>query len=131
MSLVVLMMDFLIFQTGKEAFHWRIIVPAPNTVHAGLNAMILQDLLVFPVCVLAALIGMMDQPQAWLTTLEGHPQRFDGQLTGHAIRHGPAHNPPRIKVHDYRQVQPTFFCRNICDISQPDPIWPFNVEIPF
>ncbi len=48
----------LALQGSEEAFHRGVVVPSPDAVHAGLDAMSFQQRLVPLVSVLAALIGV-------------------------------------------------------------------------
>jgi hypothetical protein len=65
-GLVAGMIDMIVhqftFQTAEEAFHERIVVRAPNTVHACLGTMFLQQRLTGSIRILAALIGVVDEP---------------------------------------------------------------------
>jgi hypothetical protein len=60
------MVDQLTFQRAEEAFHGRIVVPASDAIHTGLDAMVPQQGLIGAIRVLAALIGVMDETCPWL-----------------------------------------------------------------
>ena len=48
-------------QRAEEAFHGCIVIPGTDTVHAHLDAMVLQQRLIGAIRVLATLIGVVDQ----------------------------------------------------------------------
>jgi hypothetical protein len=57
------MMNQLVFQSAQEAFHWSVLVVAADAVHAGLDIVLAQQLLIDVAGVLAALLdqGCLDQ----------------------------------------------------------------------
>ena len=81
------MMDQFAFQRAEEAFHWRIVVPGADAIHARADTMVLQQDLIGTVRVLTALIGMVDEAGTWLTLANGHLQGTDGQVCRHPFRH--------------------------------------------
>ena len=130
-GLIDTMMYSLALQGSEEALHRGIVIPTPDAVHAGLEAMSLQHRLVLLVSVLAALIGVMNETRHWLSLLEGHLQRLDGQRTGHPLRHCPADNAARAQIQDGGQVEPPFQSRDVSDVGQPLLIRLFGGKVPF
>jgi hypothetical protein len=119
----------LALQRAEEAFHGGIVVPAANPVHTGLDIVLFEQLLVGVVGVLTALIRMVNETRTWLALTEGHLQRPQGQLSGHAIRHRPADNPARAQVQDAGQIEPAFQRGNVGDICQPLLVRPLGHEV--
>ena len=65
-SVVNGMMNQLVFQSAQEAFHWSVLVVAADAVHAGLDIVLAQQLLIDVAGVLAALIRVMNKARARL-----------------------------------------------------------------
>ena len=83
------MMDQFAFQSTKEAFHRSVVVIAADAVHAGLNVVLAQQLLINVAGVLAALVRVMNKARARLTLINGHIQCILNQSAGHPFRHRP------------------------------------------
>ena len=106
-------------QGMEEAFHGRVVVTVALPAHAAQQAMVLKQRLVIQGRVLAAPIGMQDQP-GWGTAPEqGHGQGRHHQLLGDPFRHGPADHGSGIEVQHDRQIQPTFACPQVGDVGHP------------
>ena len=69
--------------------------------------------------ILTALIGMMQQTRWGFAVLQGQLQRVEHQDTFQSRLHCPADDFARKQVHDGRQIQPSFGCGDVGDISQP------------
>jgi len=50
--------------------------------------------------VLAALVGVNQQPRPRLSPPHGHQERLEHQVGAHPEQHRPADDLPRIQVHD-------------------------------
>jgi hypothetical protein len=70
--------------------------------------------------VLAAAIGVVEQPWRGLSMSEGHLQGVGGQAGVETLLHGPADNSAAIKVHDGGDIKKTFSGRQVSDVSDPD-----------
>ena len=103
-------------QRTEEALHRRIVVPTTDTVHTGLDAVVLKQRPIRAVGVLTALIRMVDQAGPGLTLTESHLQGVYGQATRHLVRHAPAHDAPGVQVQDGGQVQLSFLGRDVGDV---------------
>ena len=99
-------MHQLALQRAEEAFHRRIVVPTPGTVHTGADAMVLWQQLVRLVSVLAALIRVVDEASIGPTLKESHLQGRCSQTTRHPMRHRPTDNEAGVQIEDGGQVEP-------------------------
>ena len=64
--------DQLSFDGFEEGFHNRIVVAVAFTAHGGMQAMVLQQLLVFMAAILAASVTVMDAALRRSPMDEGH-----------------------------------------------------------
>ncbi len=69
--------------------------------------------------ILFPLIGMEDQGRIGLSPLNGSPQGRTYQIMGEARTRRPADYLPREEIQDGREIQPSFFGRDIGDIGDP------------
>ena len=67
--------------------------------------------------VLAASVGMGQQPCVGQTPLHRHVQRVHDQTTLHVLGHRPAHDTPRVQILDSSQVQPALPSRDVGDVD--------------
>ena len=80
--------------------------------------------------VLAALIGVMNQPRTRAAAADGHLQRVDDKLMAHVISHRPADDPSRIGVLDGREVEPPLPGPEVGDVRDPQHIRTVRPEPP-
>jgi hypothetical protein len=66
------MIDQLAFQCPEEGLHRCVVIPTTSTVHAGLDAVLLQQHLIPLVGVLTALIRVMEEATPGRASLNGH-----------------------------------------------------------
>jgi hypothetical protein len=72
----------------------------------------------------------MYQPLGRPPALDGHRERVDDQLLAHMVGHAPAHDPPRERVLDGRQVQPAFPGPQIREVGDPQHVGLLRSELP-
>ncbi len=71
--------------------------------------------------VLAATIGVVDQPGRRLPTRQRHRQRVERELARHPLAHRPAHDPAREEIEDHGEVQPALQRPDVGDVRHPRP----------
>jgi hypothetical protein len=89
---------------AEKALHNGIIVAISNAAHADFTPLIRQLLLISSTGVLAALIGVVQQPSWWMSSGQGHLKVSFHQRRSHVIRHRPADHHPRIQIQHRGQV---------------------------
>ena len=81
-------------------------------------------------CILAAAVGVDDQPPAGTAVGDGHLKGLNDQFPGQIFLHRITCNPFRIEVNNRRQVQPGFIGIDIRDIRYPSPIGAISGKLP-
>ena len=120
---VASMMNQILLERSKEAFHRGVVVDIARTAHAGQRFMGGQKMLVASAGILAAAVGMVKQTGQRLAVRNGHFEGLGGQGVRQERFHGPANYQPRIQVQNGRQIQPTFSSIDVSDISYPFLVW--------
>ncbi len=72
--------------------------------------------------VLAAPVGVVDEPRAGAAGADGHRERIQGQFRAQVVGQRPADDAARMRVEEHREVQPTFGCGEIGDVPDPQTI---------
>ena len=121
--------EFL-FQGSKETFHGGIIPAVGAAAHAAGDPVFFQELLVVIASVLAASVGVRQQPLAWQTSLHRQLQRIDHEASFHVFGQGPADHTPRVEVLNGGQVQPALAGRDVGDVRCPRFMGGFRLELP-
>ena len=114
---IVLVIDPLRFEAGKERLHGRVVVTVAGPAHASHDLMLGQEGLIIMAGVLAAAVGMMEQTGRWPAGEEGHLQSIDGQLAVQAVAEGPANDPTREHIQDGCQIQPALSGWDVSDVN--------------
>ena len=81
--------------------------------------MLAQQLVVIVGTILRPTISVMNAAWWWPSDRDGHVQRLQGKTLLHAVADGPANDAPREKVNDRGQIDPTFPCPDIGDVTRP------------
>lgn len=101
-------MDQLLLERAEEALNAGIVPAIAFATHRREDAVLFQQGLVGPLAyLLAAPVGVMDQPGLGLAPVNRHHQRTNRQRLGHGSVHAPADDVPRVQAHDHGSVQPT------------------------
>ena len=85
--------------------------------------MLSQELPIAVGSLLAATIGMHDQPRSGLPLTERHRQRLVHQLGTPMVSHRPPHHGPRAQIQHHGQREPSLARRQIGHISDVHGIW--------
>jgi transposase-like protein len=76
-----MMLEAFGFERAKEALYQRMVIGIPPSTHAKYDSLAFQEAPVGRVCVLAAAIGVVNQPSAWPELAQGYVQcRLDQTL---------------------------------------------------
>jgi hypothetical protein len=73
---------------------------------------------------------VVHQPGGWLALCNRHVERVQDELGAQVVSHRPAHDPPRERVEDHREIQPPFAGALLGDVSDPEPVGPGRGEVP-
>ena len=79
--------------------------------------------------VLAALVGMVDQPAPWTPARERHLEGVDDERRAHVGRHRPADDQPGVGVLHRGEVQPALAGAQVGDVSNPQHVRPRRREV--
>jgi len=79
--------------------------------------------------VLAAPIGMMKNLTFGPLTAVSLVQSLQDQFLGHPLISVPAYDFARVQVHDARDIEPSFVCRNVRDVRHPDLVGSLRCEL--
>src|SRR5512137_1193198 len=101
-------MHLLNLQGMEEAFHGSIVITVALLAHATEEAVLVQERLIVQRGILAAPIGVEDQPRYGTAPEDGHGQGGYHQRPGDPLAHRPAHHGSRVQIQHYRQVEPAF-----------------------
>jgi hypothetical protein len=72
----------------------------------------------------------MDQARGGIALRDRHVERVQDELGAQVVGHRPAHDPPRERVEDHCEVQPSFAGALLGDVSDPEPVGPGRGEVP-
>ena len=73
---------------------------------------------------LASVVAVMDETGRRISSDKSHLQRIVDELCGHAGRHRPTDDHPRIYVEDDREVEPTLVGLDVGDVGEPQLVRP-------
>jgi hypothetical protein len=107
------------FQSAKTAFHRCIVEPISLPAHGLDHPGRAEDLAVGG-GVLAAAIGMVDEPGRRLLPLYGHGEGGDGQFRPHVVTHRPSNNFAGEEIAHGGQIKPPFGGGHVGAVGQPN-----------
>lgn len=84
-----------------------------------------QQRLILPTRVVAAPVTMVQQPRIWLPTPNCVHKRYQLQRRLHRS----AHNAPCVQIQHNGKIQPSFTCRQIRTVRDPDLIRSLDLEL--
>jgi hypothetical protein len=73
---------------------------------------------------------MHDEPCCRLALADSQRQRLVYEFRTHMIGHRPSHHRPRTQIEHHSEIQPTFACRKIGNISHIYFIWCRHRKLP-
>ena len=117
-------------QRSPQAFGRRVVQAVALATHRAAHSVGGQGSLEVRAAVLAAAVGMEDQPRRRMPPEPPHPQCIDHQRLFHVRLHRPAHDLPAKQIHHNSQVQPAFGLVDIGDVARPDAIRRARGELP-
>jgi len=121
---VVGVVNQLGLQGVEPAFH-RGVVPAIALSAQGRHEAIrFQQRAVITGGVLAAAIGVVNEPGSWALPLDRHGQCGDRQLLAHVMAHRPSHHLTAEEIQDDGELQPPLVGRDVTDVGEPDLVRP-------
>jgi len=125
----VRVVDQLLLERGEEALHRRVVPAIRSAAHAVGDAVLDKQALVVLAGVLAAAVGMCQQPLAGQAALHGHRQRIHNQAALQVFGHRPTHDASRVQILDGCQVQPALTGRDAGDVRHPGFVGLGGVEL--
>ena len=111
--------DQLGFQRLEERLDHGVVVTVALARHRDADAVAAQLGLVIDRAVLAAAIGMVDQPLGRTPHGESGLQGSDRQPAVQAVADRPADDPPREQVDDDGEIDPALPCPHVGDVDAP------------
>lgn len=84
--------------------------------------------LVLGIAVLDSLIRVVKERSRWFCSLNGFPQGTESEILVQFPIVFPTNDFPGVKIHDHREIEPSFLSGDIGDIRAPDDIWFFSLE---
>ncbi len=90
---------------------------------------LVQDRLTVVGGILAAAIGVVDEPGGRLAGAERHRQGRRGEFRPQVVGHGPADHPAGVGVEEHGQTQPALPGRHVCAIPEPEALRPRRREV--
>jgi hypothetical protein len=61
----------------------------------------------------------MDQARGGIALRDRHVERVQDELGAQVVGHRPAHDPPRERVQDHRQIEPALVGALLGDVGHP------------
>ena len=121
--------DELFFEGGEERLGDGVVVGVSAGAHRDRDPGLVRGAAERERDVLAALVGVVDQPWVGASAREGHPERVDDQGRAHVGGHRPADDQPRVGVLDGGEVQPALAGAQVGDVSGPQHVRTRRVEV--
>ena len=118
--------NLLVFDAFPEPLDQHVVDPTTLTVHADLDAVLLDQVDKLCAGKLAALVRVEDPRCAM--ALDGLFDRFHAKIGRHAVGQSPGQHPPGCPVQDRRQVDEAFAHRDVGDVHGPDRVGPADVQ---
>jgi hypothetical protein len=111
------------FEAAPKRFGVGVVVAVAAPAHALLRAVFGNQGFESGSRVLAALIGVHNEPGWRAAHDQGPAQRFADQVFGHRVAHVPADDFARATVEPHGQVEPaTALAGQVRDVAHPDPV---------
>jgi len=79
--------------------------------------------------VLAAAIGVVDQPRRRAAGAQGHGERVEGQRRAQVVGQRPADDAPRVRVAQHGEGQPARTRRQLRAVAEPEAVRPRRREV--
>ena len=109
--------DELGFQGLEERLHHGVVIAIPLAGHRDQDAVLVELGLIIDRAILAAAIGVMDQPGCWTAHGQGSAQSGESQVAMQPVAGCPADNPSCEQVDNDGEVQPAFAAPHIGDVG--------------
>lgn len=106
-------------QGVEKTFGTGIVIAVAFGTHAAAQLVLLQQGAVGMGAILAAPVGMHDDPFGAFAFENSHLQGVTHEVGGHAFGHCPTDDLAGEQVDDDRQIQPAFVCAEISDVADP------------
>src|SRR5665648_274020 len=119
----------LLFQTGIETFHRRIIITITRAAHTHDAAGSLNKPSIRFTGILTTTVTVVNEFFRWMPVGYSHLPGFLDQQTIDFHTHGPAHDPAGKEVHQNGKKQPSFPRGDVGDVSNPFLVWFFSHEV--
>ncbi len=113
----------------EDGFHHRIIIAISFVVHGWKHFVSCGNSAVLITGILAAPVGVLDQPRLWLPDSNGFLQSSYGQVLLHPIPRFSADNTTRVKIDNDCQIKPAFCGPYVADVDTPFLIWSVTAKV--
>src|SRR5215218_5094566 len=126
--------DQLPLERANEALGHRVVVGIGHRSYRGQKALFPEPVpeLQLHGGVLAAPIGVVNQPRRWPASVDGHVHGIENQFRPKVVRHGPSYDSPsRVSVEHKREVEPAFPGSDVSDVRDPQAIQSLRGEVAF
>src|ERR687893_277419 len=123
--------DQLPLERGNEALGHRVVVGIGHRSHRGQKTLFPEPAPELQGGVLAAPIGVVNQPSRWPASVDGHVHGIEDQFRPKVVRHGPSYDSAGVSVEHEREVEPAFPGSEVSDVRHPQAIRSLRAEVAF
>ena len=122
-----MMVDQFVFERAPEGFDESVVVAVAFAAHGSEQAVLSEYLAIGSAGELTTAIGVDDELCRWLTSsLQGHAQSGDDELSIEDLMHGPADHTAGEDIQDRDQIQPTLAGEDAGGVGRPHLVRPFE-----